>query len=469
MKVDNDLINAIVRDDFSSFIHKVFNTINPNTEFIANWHIDLIAEYLKKVEKGHINRLIINIPPRSLKSICISVAWPAWILGHNPAARIMVASYSQILSTKLSLDTRFIMHSSWYKDLFPQTKIHPKQNQKNKFLTTKYGFRFATSVGGSATGEGGDILIIDDPHNPTNITSEKARAKVINWYCETFSTRLNNRENGKIIIVMQRLHDDDLTGFLYKHKKEEWEILKIPAIANQDINYDIGNFRYQMECGKSINPRLFSQKVIDKLIKEIGGNNFQAQYQQSPLKHSAGILNRDFLTFYTNLPANFNYFIQSWDTAIKISENSDFSACTTWGILDNFYYLISCIEHRYEYPQLKKQVKSLAHQYHPAKILIEDKSSGQSLIQDLKQEGIKNIIPCKPVLDKITRFATCLDLFEQGRVMLPSSGAQSHIIQKQLVEFPNVKHDDIVDSVSQFLNFIKNNSYQESRPRIRAL
>ena len=469
MSEDREVVNALMRRDFPSFIHKVFNTINPNTEFMSNWHIDLIAEYLSALDRGEIKRLIINIPPRSLKSICVSVAFPAWLLGHNPKTRIMVASYSQILSTKLSLDTRFVMNSEWYKNLFPQTKLHAKQNQKTKFLTTKYGFRFATSVGGPATGEGGDVLIVDDPHNPSHITSEKARNKAINWYSETFSTRLNNRKDGKIIIVMQRLHEEDLTGFLMEHKKDEWEVLKIPTIAPEDRQYKIGDFSHDVKHGSSIHESLFSHGVVEKLIKEIGDNNFQAQYQQSPLKNSAGILNMDFMNFYKDLPPKFDYYIQSWDTAIKISEDSDFSACTSWGIIDNIYYLISCVYHKYEYPQLKKQVKSLYHQYLPAKILIEDKASGQSLIQDLKLDGMKNIVPCKPLLDKVTRFATCVDLFEQGRVMIPYSGFNAKIIQKQLLEFPNGKHDDIVDSITQFLNYMKNNSKYKSTPNIRSI
>ncbi len=460
-------INALIRNDFTSFIHKVFNTINPGTKYYCNWHIELISEYLKAVERGDIKRLIINMPPRSLKSVSISVAWPAWLLAKKPESRIMVASYSQILSTKLSLDTRFVMNSDWYNEIFPATRIHPKQNQKNKFLTTKYGFRFATSVGGSATGEGGDILIVDDPHNPANIASTKIREKVINWYKETFSTRLNNRHEGRIVIVMQRLHEDDLTGYLVKNRKEEWKVLKIPTLATEFISYKIGDYSYVMEEGETIHHKLFNSQIIEKLIKEIGQNNFLAQYQQSPVKNSSSLLNTDHLKFYTNLPSNFSHIILSWDTAVKVGENSDYSACTIWGIVGDIYYLISCLEHKYEYPQLKKQAKSLYHQYLPSKILIEDKASGQSLIQDLRAEGMKNIVSCKPVTDKITRLATCMDLFEAGKVLIPATGYHSYIVQKQLLNFPGSKHDDIVDSISQFLNYIKKNNSHLSIPRIR--
>ena len=151
------LLSSILRQDFASFIGKVFSTINPGIEYEHNWHIDLIADYLISVEKGDIKRLIINIPPRALKSVCVSVAWPAWILGHDPTKRIMVASYAQSLSIKHSLDTRLVMSSDWYVALFPHTKLSKKHNLKSKFMTTEHGFRMATSVGGMSTGEGGYI------------------------------------------------------------------------------------------------------------------------------------------------------------------------------------------------------------------------------------------------------------------------------------------------------------------------
>ena len=176
---EKKVLNAILREDLNSFIAKTFYTINPSALFYSNWHIELIAEYLKALSLGEIKRLIINIPPRSLKSLAISVAFPAWLLGKNPSMRIIASSYSSIISIKHSLDCRFIMSSEWYKETFPQTILSSKHNQKSKYLTTTNGFRFATSVGGSVTGEGGDFLIIDDPHNPAKINSNKYCLNVI--------------------------------------------------------------------------------------------------------------------------------------------------------------------------------------------------------------------------------------------------------------------------------------------------
>ncbi|MDX1917185.1 MAG: phage terminase large subunit [Rickettsiaceae bacterium] len=457
MNNNPDIIKSILKKDLPCFIHKVFNTINPGAEYVSNWHIDLISEYLTACEKGQIKRLIINMPPRALKSLSISVAWPAWLLGHNPALRIMAASYSQILSNKLSMDTRFIINSPWYQQIFPGTQIHKKQNQKSKFMTSKYGFRFATSVGGTATGEGGDILIVDDPHNPSQMSSEKLRNKTIKWFCETFSTRLNNRAEGKIIIVQQRLHEEDLSGYLLSNNSEEWTLLKIPVMPRRRLFFGIGNYKTEIDAGVSISEKLFGQIQIERLEKELGPSIFNAQYMQEPDKLSAGVLKPEYLKFYKILPEKFDYIIQSWDTAIKVNNDSDFTAMTNWGVIDDRYYLISAIEEKLEYPELKNEVKKLIQKFSPAKILIEDKASGQSLLQDLQREGVVNLVPIKVKTDKITRFATCMDIFESGRILLPFSGYYRDIIFNQLINFPACKNDDLVDSITQFINYIKRN------------
>ncbi|MFQ3887044.1 MAG: hypothetical protein AB8U88_00445 [Rickettsia conorii subsp. raoultii] len=320
-----ELLNSILRQDFHSFIIKVFNTINPGAEYYPSKHIRIITDYLNAVQSGDINRLIINIPPRSLQSICVSVAWPAYLLGVNPTKRIMVASYSQILSIKHSLDCRFILNSDWYKELFPSTILSKTHNQKSKFLTTANGFRFATSVGGSATGEGGDILIIDDPHNHTQIHSYKIRKKVIDWFEQTFVSRLNNRNKGAIVC----LHTDDLSGYLLNNSNS-CHHLKIPAISIQDYSFKLMNKEYQYLSGKVLDSYKEPPDCLMKLEQEIGSYNDNAQYLQEPIAQRSSLLNMEDISFYENLPSRFDYFVQSWDTAIKISEDSDYSVCTIY-------------------------------------------------------------------------------------------------------------------------------------------
>ncbi len=466
MEYDKKLLDAVLRQDFSSFIGKVFHTINPGAEYQANWHIELIADYLEAVRAGEIKRLIINMPPRALKSVCVNVAWPAWLLAQQPYTRIMAASYSSVLSIKHSLDCRLVVNSDWYKKLFPSTILSRKHNQKSKFLTTENGFRFATSVGGSATGEGGDVLIIDDPHNPTQINSLKIRNRAIEWFEQTFVTRLNDKNKGAIVLVMQRLHADDLSAHLLS--SGGWELLKIPAIAPEDMVYDISQKKYKYNKGELLNAKRDQIEFLNNIEQEVGARNYAAQFLQEPLPAGFNLLNLEDISFYEKIPDQFDYYVQSWDTAIKTSEKSDYSVGTCWGVVSNKYYLISMIRKKMSYPELKVEMEKFADKFKPRHLLIEDKASGQSVIQDLKLSGYANIRPISPKLDKVTRFASIVAIFQAEKVFLPRKSAYKRELLRELTTFPNAKNDDIVDSVSQFLNFSKYMIYKNNA-RIRTI
>lgn len=461
------LLNSILRQDFSSFISKAFSTINPGIEYEHNWHIELLADYLCAVECGKIKRLIINIPPRTLKSVCVSVAWPAWILGQDPTKRIMVASYAQSLSIKHSLDTRLIMSSDWYQELFQNTRLSKKHNLKSKFMTSCHGFRMATSVGGMSTGEGGDILIIDDPHNPSHINSPKRRQNVIDWFEQTFSSRLNNKKKGAIVIVMQRLHEEDLCGYLMKNAPENWHLLKLPVSTDESVSYQCGNNIYEYKSGSSLHNGRYDPEILSKIRDEMGRDNFAAQYMQSPIPLANSILTYEDISWYGNISRPADYIVQSWDTAIKTSAKSDYSVCTTWAVIGSEYYLLDIIRQKMAYPELKTKVRAIYEEFKAKIVLIEDKGSGQSIIQDLRAEGISCIVPIKPKLDKITRFASVVPLFQSGIVKIPKYMDSAAL--KELVSFPNSEHDDLVDSVSQFLGYMKLNKMGNIGARIRVI
>jgi predicted phage terminase large subunit-like protein len=449
------VLKALLRNDLNSFINKAFDTINPGISYMPNWHIALIGEYLNRVRKGQIKRLIINMPPRALKSVCVSVAWPAWLLGQDPTMRIMVASYSQMLSIKHSMDCRTIMEADWFKDAFPETILSKTHNQKAKFMTTQHGFRFATSVGGSATGEGGDILIIDDPHNPSHIHSQKMRAKTIDWFEQTFATRLNHRSGGAIVVVMQRLHEEDLCGHLTSTFPERWEVLKLPAIYSKPTTIELSYRNIDIAMGECLHKSRDDAESLLLLEREIGKYNFAAQYLQAPISSQSLLLEKKDIIFADIRLEEMEYYVQSWDTAIKISNTCDYSVCTTWGISGSHYYLVDMIRQRLDYPSLKEKARKLSKRWNPKIILIEDKASGQSIIQDLRADGVQNIIPQRPKLDKITRFAAVMPLFQEGRVILPSQVSWLNDFLQEVTLFPNSRHDDIVDSVSQFLGYMK--------------
>jgi len=249
---DHDVVNAVLRNHFMEFAQRCFLTLNPGTPFMPNWHLEALAYHLELVRTGKIKRLIINMPPRSLKSIFCSVAFVAFVLGHEPTKRLIVASYGAELAAKLGNDCRIIMQSKWYRRLFPGTIIF--KNTEAEVTTTRHGERLATSVGGAPTGRGGDILIIDDPLKPQDALSDSKRESVNEWFYNTFLSRLDDIRIGAIILVMQRLHIDDLTGKLLRGSKE-WTVLNLAAIAEEDEQIQIGEDRYhRRKAGDPLHP-----------------------------------------------------------------------------------------------------------------------------------------------------------------------------------------------------------------------
>ncbi|GFR11742.1 putative phage terminase [Trichonephila clavata] len=393
--------------NFLKFIELCFQTVVPGCEYNNYRYIKVIADRLEAASAGEVKRIIFNMPPRSMKSLCISVAWPAWILGNQPTARIIVASYSRLLSEKHSLDTRCIMQSSWYRKLFPEVELSKDQNTKYKFQTVQRGYRIATSVGGTLTGEGGDFIIVDDPLSSAQALSETLRKRATNWFDQTLVTRLNDRKKGVIVLVMHRLHQEDLTGHLLSKPKNIWHHICLPIIAeNKEITYSIkkpallvpvtriawstlneytrnktalpakilylrgeGQLLYHLDGGK---------EEVEMIKVELGSYAFAAQYQQNPLPLSSGIVKREWLKCYRSFPDNLSYVTQSWDTAVSTSDASNFSVCTTWAKIDNKFYLLDVYRAKLEYPKLKEQVLSLAARWTPHAILIEAKTSGHT-------------------------------------------------------------------------------------------
>jgi len=274
--------------DFQSFLRMVVATVSPGVRYEHNWHIDAIAAHLEACARGDIRRLIINMPPRMLKSITVSVAWPAWLLGQDAKTRLMVASYAQSLSIKHSLDCRLVMQSPWYQEIFSNTHLAHDQNEKDKFVTTKRGHRIATSVGGAATGEGGNILIVDDPLNPLQAKQRNMREAANQWFDHTFATRLDDKKRGAIVVVMQRLHAEDVSGYLLK--KKGWEHLCLPAIATARAHYVCGAFSKIREQGEVLHEAREDAAMLEEMKRELGSANFNAQYQQVPQCDDEGMI-----------------------------------------------------------------------------------------------------------------------------------------------------------------------------------
>jgi len=443
------------------FAERCFQEINPGEDYLWNWHLDLIASKLEDCMAGRIRRLIINIPPRHLKSLFASIALPAFWLGHHPNAKLICVSYAQELATALSSSCLQVMRSPWYRRWFRKTRLSSKRQTQDSFATTLGGYRLATSVGGVLTGRGGDVIIIDDPLKPEEAASDAQRAKVNRWYSETLYSRLNRQTTGVIILVMQRLHEDDLVQ--YVQGKEKWEVLSLPAIAEAEechrFHSPAGPQEVIRHPGEPLHAAMQSLEILEGIRANLNEYAFSAQYQQRPVPLGGGLVKSAWWTTYDSEPRPFERIIQSWDTASKGGELNDFSVCTTWGWKEKKLYLLDVFRKKLNYPDLKREVVGLTGRFKPNIILIEDAATGTSLIQELPREGVRGIQGCKPKDDKQTRLYTQLCWFEGGNLLLPKAAPWLAGYKAELEGFPNAAHDDLVDSTTQVLAWAQNASH----------
>lgn len=441
----------LLRHDLCAFIHRSFLELNAGKQFLSNWHIEVLAAKLEEVRHGTCKRLIVNVPPRHLKSQAITIAFPAWVLGHEPTKQILTVTYAQDLSDNFTRASRTLMTSPFYEGLF-DTRLSKGREAVSDFETTDGGNRFSTSTGGGLTGRGADIIIIDDPLKADDALSDSRRGSVNDWYDNTLRSRLNSLENGAIIIVMQRLHADDLVAHVQEHD-ETWDVLSFPAMAEQDESYDFltpyGRKQAHRKTGEILQPALLSQAKLEAQRREMKDYNFTAQYQQNPQPPSGIIVKREWLKFYgpNDKPERFDQIVQSWDTANKDTELANFSVCTTWGLKDQHLFLLDVSRRKLDFPDLKRAVRELAALHHPNIVLIEDKASGISLIQELRAENF-SLVQAAPAIDgdKVMRLRAQTAKIEGGFVLFPKEAHWLDTYLLELVTFPNSKNDDQVDS-----------------------
>ena len=453
-----NLIDAISRADLYSFVQRIFPIVSPGSPFLPNWHVEAIAYALTRVMRGEIKRLIITVPPRSLKSICASVAFPAFVLGHDPTRRIICVSYSEGLARKHANDFRAVMRSPLYRRLFPGTRISAAKDTELEVMTTARGFRYATSVGGTLTGRGGNLLILDDPLSAQDAHSERARETLKQWYANTLLSRLDNKAEDAIIVVTQRLHVDDLVGHLLE-------------AGRLDRAEPAGNCRNRTGRAAraregSITAKLVSCCIpnenqpgrLEKLKRDNGLGRFcravsAAAGAARRQPHQVGLVLASMTSRRCGMWAI--TLIVSWDTAMSAGELSDYSACVVLHLKGEDAFILDVVRERLDYPDLRRKIIDLHRRWrnytNSYALLIEDKGSGMSLIQDLKGEGIR-AIPVKPTMDKVMRMNAHTARIEAGCVHLPRLASWLDDFRKELMAFPAGKYDDQVDALSQALD-----------------
>ena len=435
----------LVQDNFLVFAQTVWEdfiyrkTDNPK----KYGHHQIIAHAFEDIAANKEKRLIINMPPRHTKSEFASYLFPAWMIGKFPKMKNMQVSHNAELSSRFGSKVRNLMNTKEYKMIFGNVTLREDSKAKGRWETNHGGEYFAAGVGGSITGRGADLLIIDDPHTEQDSMSDSAMERAYEWY--TSGPRQRLQPGGRICVVMTRWAVDDLTGRLLKAQKEpkadKWNLIEFPAILPND---------------KPVWPEYWNKEDLDSVKASISVKNWNAQYMQDPTSEEGAIIKRDWWQVWDkeHLP-KLLHVIQSYDTAFSKKETADYSAITTWGIFEPVEGYEKCImlldaqKGRYDFPDLKNLALEQYHYWEPETVIVEAKASGQPLIQELRRAGIPVIdyVPARG-RDKHTRINSVAPVFESGMVFAPDEH-WAHEVIEECAAFPNGQYDDYVDSMTQ--------------------
>ncbi|TAL83899.1 MAG: terminase [Beijerinckiaceae bacterium] len=451
----SQVLDIACRHDFFAFFERCFVELEPGTSFQDYWYLQAMAEALRQVHAGEVTRQIINVPPRSGKSLMITVAFTAFLLGQDPRKRIICVSYSEDLARSHAAFFRAIVATPWFKRVFPRFQILKGGDRATEIATTEKGFRYAVSISGSVMGRGADLIIGDDAMGPMAAISEAHRRRENTLWDTAIRTRLNNKRKGAIILVSQRLHEEDLIGHV--KQSDNWNLLFLPAISEEAQTYRIGpgpEDIYRRPSGEVLSPDREPVEVLDQLRAEMGSIHFSAQYLQNPIPAGGNLIKLEWLRYYDERPSQFDDLVASWDTASTLDERSSFSVGTLWGTRGPDIYLLDLVRGRWETPELRQIIIRQNEEWNPEVTVIEETELGRTLVQDLHRTGDLRARLHRPVGDKQSRLEVQSARFETGRVYLPASAPWIPTYVAELLAFPQGRHDDQVDATSQALNYI---------------
>jgi len=436
----SDLLAVAARNSLAAYCILSF----PGFELAP--HLQVLIEKLEAVERGEIKRLMVFMPPRHGKSFVTSQRFPAWYLGKHPDSFVISASYGQELADDFGRAVRDMVADAQQKAIFPECQLSGDSGSMHRFNTTSGGSYFAVGRGAAITGRGAHILLIDDPlKDQAEARSDAVRRELQSWYANVAYTRL--QPNAAIVIIQTRWHMDDLAGWLLReHFEERWQVINMPALAEVDEPF--------RKAGEALWPSRYSLDALETIQRAVGGAVWQSLYQQRPVAAEGAVFKREWWRSYKDAPA-FSFVLQSWDTAFKTGSENDYSVGSTWGRAENGYYLLDVWKGRVEFPDLKRQLQILAARHTPNAIIVEDKASGQSLIQEFRRMTTLPVLPVKVDSDKVTRAQAVTPLVEAGKVFLPERAPWLADYLDELSSFPAGVHDDQVDSTTLALHHLR--------------
>lgn len=453
------------RESLGAFCRQAWDVVEPHDEYRWSWHIDAFVGHLEAVTRGEVQNLVVLVPPRSGKSNHVSVFWPAWWWTFEPGTRFLCASYSGGLATDHSVKCRRLVRSQWYRARFGDAfQLAGDQDRKTQFENDRGGYRIAVGVGGTGTGRGGDVLIVDDPHNVKERESDRKREEVIDWWDTVLSTRLNNPATGRRVVVMQRTHEDDLVGHLEDESPHDWTVLRLPQEYEPDdpCRTRIGFEDPREEEGELLHPERFPREWVEAQKAELGSRDYAAQHQQRPAPAEGAIFKRRWFRFHRfhDLPDGFDVVLQSWDCAFKGKQTSDFVCGQTWGIRGADHYLLGQTHAKLEFTETLDAIRrAKARWQNTDAVVVEDKANGPAVISTLRRE-IPGMVAFDPgERDKPARYRSVAPTVEAGNVVLPdpeyrTEGGEAPYewvedLVAELCRVPEARNDDRADAMAQ--------------------
>ena len=441
---------------FGAFVREGWPVLEPATKFVPNWHIDAIAEHLEAMADRQIRRLLINIPPRCMKSLLVSVFFPAWVWTWKPSERFLSASYAQSLAIRDAVKTRRLIASLWYQQRWAHVfRLTSDQNEKHRYENDQTGYRIATSVGGAAVGEGGDCRILDDPNKPLEVHSETIRESILAWVRETWSTRSNDPRTSTEVIIMQRLHERDVSGYVLA-EMGGYEHLMLPARFDPERRAVtcLGWSDPRTAPGELLWPARIGEQELATLERALGSYGSAGQLQQRPSPAEGGIIKIGWFRFWTQRPTRFDEVLQSWDMAFKDARTSSYVVGQIWGRLGADLYLLDQYRAQVDFLGTVAAVRGLSARWPQAQTkLVEAKANGPAVVSTLQHE-LGGFIAVPVSGSKEARAAAVGPIIEAGNVYLPDMSIAPWInaLLAEVQEFPNGSNDDQVDALTQALD-----------------
>lgn len=470
-QLEQAMSDRLCFESLHHFTKKLWDVIEPGNPFVDGEHIKAICLHLEAVTEFKIKNLLINIPPRHMKSIIVSVMWPAWVWLKHPDRRFVFSSYSNTLAVQDSVKCRNIIQSDLYQRLIGGAwSLEADMNLKTSFHTTEKGARFTTSVGGTTTGMGGDYLVGDDLLNAIDANSEPARNEAGSFWFESMSSRANNPDKVGKVVIMQRLHEDDPAGRIIK--KGNYDLLVLPAQYNPNakikIKSSLGFKDWRTKDGELLWPERFSLEALKELRTDLGSAASSGQLDQDPKPAGGGTFKRTWWKFHKLNPLNIIEMVQFWDCAQKDEDDNDFSVCATWAKTPQGFFLLDLWRKKVQAPELQRTVVALYNKHKPDAVVIEDKSSGSSLIQYLLLDTALPVLPYDPgQVSKFVRANAATPSVEAGRCSLNDKLEDLESFIDEHEKFPKGANDDTVDTTSMMIEYFTKRG--TTKPGVRTL